>query len=136
MTKPDLSEVNYATQRPGPSERRESRRIRLRLETAVPVMVRSDDGVQWGLARNVSEGGMLIEMKTPAAIGTRVEIKLFGVQGSIDAPDAVLLHAEVRHHVAWNFAGPGVPTLTAIGVRFVAPREDYAALFAGKVGLG
>lgn len=100
----------------------------------MPVLVRGDVGLQWGLARNVSEGGMLIELKTPAPIGTRVEIKLFGVQGSIDAPDAVLLHAEVRHHVAWNFAGPGVPSLTAIGVRFVEPREDYAALFVGGAG--
>jgi hypothetical protein len=38
---------------------------------------------------------MLIELKTPAPIGTPVEIKLFGVQGSIDAPDAVVMHAEV-----------------------------------------
>ena len=62
MTKPELSgSATLATQRPAPSERRTSRRIRLRLETAVPVLVRGDVGLQWGLARNVSEGGMLIE---------------------------------------------------------------------------
>lgn len=136
MTKPELAgSATFATQRPAPSERRSCRRIRLKLETAVPVMVRGDVGVQWGLARNVSEGGMLIELKTPPPIGSLVEIKLFGVQGSIDAPDAVELHAEVRHHVAWNFSGPGVPVLTAVGVRFVEPREDYAKLFVPP-GLG
>ena len=132
MSKSEPAPASYATLRPAPSERRSCRRIRLHLDTAVPVLVRSDVGVQWGLARNVSEGGMLIEIKTPAPIGTPVEIKLFGVQGSIDAPDAVVMHAEVRHHVAWNFrGGPGRPSLTAIGVRFVEPREDVAALLVG-----
>jgi len=122
-----MSVTQYATGRPAPSERRRSRRIRIRLETAVPVTVRGDNGLQWGLARNVSEGGMLVEVKEPPPIGSRLEIKLFGVKGSLDAPDAALLRGEVRHHVSWNCADG--PRVAAIGVRFSEPHEEVEAMF-------
>ena len=86
----------------------------------MPVILRSEVGVQWALARNVSEGGMLIELETAPPIGSRVEIKLFGVPGSLDAPEHAWIGAEVRHHLAWNFEGQGrKPGLTAVAVRFV-----------------
>lgn len=129
MTK--ASTATYATLRPAPAERRSSRRIRLKLDTAVPVKVRSDVGVQWGLARNVSEGGMLIELRTPPPIGSTLQVELMGVRGSVDAPDPAVLDGEVRHHVAWNFAGPGTRSLTAIGVRFIEPQRDVEELFVG-----
>lgn len=118
----------YATERPG--DRRSSRRVRLDLETAVPVLVREMNGtLQWGLARNISEGGMLIELKQPPAIGAHVEIKIFGVNGSADAPDNVIVFAEVRHNLAWNFAGDETRAgLSAVGVRFCSPPEDQILL--------
>lgn len=119
-----------------PNDRRSGRRLRLELETAVPVLIRSDNGTQWGLARNVSSGGMLIELQEPPPIGAPVEIKLFGVQGSIDAPDAVVIRGEVRHNVAWNFHHPegarGRPGMSAIGVRFVAETPVEGVLVPGS----
>ena len=103
-------------------DRRHARRVRLELETAVPVLVRDQSGsLQWGLARNISEGGMLIELQTPPSIGARIQVKIFGIQGSADAPDAVFVHAEVRHNLAWNLGGERKTKLSAIGVRFAAP---------------
>ncbi|MFO0723776.1 MAG: PilZ domain-containing protein [Myxococcota bacterium] len=138
MTKTRESQTARTSELPASSDRRQSRRLRLELETAVPVLVRSTNGTQWGLARNVSEGGMLIELREPPPIGAEVEIKLFGVQGSIDAPDAVFVRGEVRHNVAWNFAqneaGPrNRPGMSGIGVRFCepapAPVETVPGLF-------
>jgi hypothetical protein len=105
---------------PPVAERRRSRRLRLELETAVPVIVREDGCVQWGLVRNLSDGGMLIELTEPPPIGAALQIQIPGVRGSIDAPDAVVLHGEVRHHVAWNFGGEG-RGMHAVGVRFSPP---------------
>jgi hypothetical protein len=105
------------------AERRRSNRVRLSLETAVPVHVRWDGLVQWGIARNISEGGMLIELRGLPSIGSRVEITFSGIDGSADAPDPATLHGEVRHHVVWNVRGAG---LSAIGIRFVATEAPLA----------
>ena len=100
-------------------DRRSERRIGLSLETAVPVVVRYGGLVQWGLARNVSEGGMLVEVREAPPIGSQVEIKLSGVEGSITAPEPAILRATVRHHVAWQFCDKGaIASMTGVGVRY------------------
>jgi hypothetical protein len=110
--------------RPADEERRRTKRLRLTLETAVPVLVRSGSLIQWGLARNVSEGGMLIELGELPQIGTLVEIKIAGVDGPGDLSAPTILHGEVRHHLAWNYAEPPQNAgLRAVGVRFVNPPE-------------
>lgn len=115
-------EENTSTS-PRPSlDRRRSHRIRLDFETAVPVILRSASGqLRWGVARNVSEGGMLIEMEDPPPIGEAIEVEIGGIRGSMDSPETVALVGEVRHHVAWNFKADGKrgkTRLSAIGVRF------------------
>ena len=76
------------------SDRRSSKRINLSLEVAVPVRVDSDHGPQRGLARNFSEGGMLLEVRDPPPIGTRVRVTIAGIRGSADAPEEVTLEGE------------------------------------------
>ena len=91
----------------------------LSLDTAVPVVVRHDGLVQWGLARNVSEGGMLVEVREAPPIGAAVEVKLSGVDGSVTAPEPAILRATVRHHVAWQFCEDGaISTMTGVGLRY------------------
>lgn len=107
--------------RPVSTERRRAQRLRLDLETAVPVLISERGCLQWGLARNVSEGGMLIEVSDPPPIGAMIEIQILGVRGSADAPEGVTLCGEVRHNVTWNFGGRDRARLNAIGVRFVSP---------------
>lgn len=106
-------------------DRRKGRRVPLELNTTVPVVVRDLGRVQWGIARNVSEGGMLVEVRDPPSIGAFVEIKLAGMQGTIAAPDAVYLTGEVRHQMAWAY-GPDGKTLSAVGIRFVDAPEPVA----------
>jgi c-di-GMP-binding flagellar brake protein YcgR len=109
-------------------DRRQDSRIRLSLEVAVPVVVRTDEHIEAGLARNISEGGMLIQLKELPPIGSRVEVTISGVKGSTDAPDAVTLEGEIRHHVAWQYRAKGqVKLMRGVGVRFLElPKEQDA----------
>ena len=112
---------------PSPDDRRRSRRIDLTLELAVPVRVFCDAGELRGLARNISEGGMLIELPEAPSIGARVEISFGGVRGSADAPSDVTLVGEVRHHLAWQFNRDGAAhTMRGVGVRFIDPEANTA----------
>jgi hypothetical protein len=105
-------------------ERRSSRRLSLNLDVAVPVLVRGPDGLLHGVARNISEGGMLIELAELPGIGARLEITIMGVAGSADAPDGVTLVGEVRHQLAWQHAVQGrARLLKGVGVRFLEPAE-------------
>ena len=98
------------------ADRRSSKRIALTLDVAVPVLIRGPDGVQRGLARNVSEGGMLIEMEELPALGHRLEITFAGITGSC----SVTLFGEVRHHVGWQHSSQGTTMMMrGIGVRFI-----------------
>jgi hypothetical protein len=100
-------------------DRRGQRRLNLDFETAVPVLVRSDDCMHWGLARNISEQGMLIQMQNPPSMGAAVDITLTGIRGSQHDSDGFELSGEVRHHLAWNYQSKGQKrSITAVGIRF------------------
>ena len=101
------------------TDRRRERRINLDFETAVPVLVRSEQSMHWGLARNISEQGMLIQMQNPPPMGASIDVTLSGIRGPQHDADAVELCGEVRHHLAWNYQSKGQKrSITAIGVRF------------------
>src|SRR3990167_3272410 len=112
--------LEAAEERREGADRRRARRLRVSLEIAVPVTVRSEHVIARGLARNISEGGMLIELRQLPPIGSEIEITIAGVGGSSDAPEAIRLLGEVRHHVAWQFAQDrSTKTLRGAGVRFL-----------------
>jgi hypothetical protein len=113
--RPELPDVETATE--AAPERRGDRRVRLSLDTAVPVQVRAhdDDGLRWGVARNISEGGILIELREPLALGTEVDVRLIGLGGAEEEIEP--LRGVVRHSVNWSH-GAG-PRLYAAGVQFV-----------------
>lgn len=107
------------------ADRRSGSRLSLSLEITVPVRVESELGVERGLARNISEGGMLIELESAPPIASRVKITIAGIHGSLDAPDALTLDGEVRHHLAWQYTRPsGTKSLRGVGIRFVEPVEE------------
>lgn len=92
----------------------------------MPVVVRGPDGVTRGMARNLSEGGMLLQLEELPPIGSRLEITLMGIHGSSDAPDSVTLKGEVRHHVCWQYkAKDERRTLRGVGVRFIEEVEAH-----------
>lgn len=101
----------------------------------MPVTVRTHSLVEQGLARNLSEGGMLIQLRELPPIGERLEITIHGVQGSADAPESVTLEGEVRHHLAWQYQARGQrKTMRGVGVRFVDP-DDREELWPSWVRL-
>lgn len=113
-------------------ERRRGKRISLALDVAVPVVVRGPDGVERGLARNISEGGMLIEMKELPAIGAELEVTFSGLVGAA----SVTLIGEVRHHVSWQHMARGTSrTMRGVGLRFIEGAESVECLPAIPVTL-
>jgi hypothetical protein len=125
----DIPSTNVPEERRTGRERRRDKRVRMNLEVAVPILVRGPDGLQRGLARNLSEGGMLIEMSELPAIGAQLEITITGIHGSTDAPDSVTLTGEVRHHVGWQHVVRGQRrTMRGVGVRFIEKPAEPEAL--------
>jgi hypothetical protein len=99
------------------------KRIHSRFDKVFPVMIGSElygDGV--AIARNVSAGGILVEMSYAPPLGTIVTVHFQNARGD-DLMDEIVARAEVKHHHYLNFAasGPGSETASAraIGMRFL-----------------
>ncbi len=115
------NDTSPAHDRRSGSDRRQNQRISLRLELAVPVLLKGDFGLTKGVARNISEGGILVEVRQSIPIGASIEIEIQGVRGSLDSPESLNLQGEVRHQVAWQHTQKQIRhTVRAIGIRFVA----------------
>jgi hypothetical protein len=102
-------------------------RMNMRFNKAFPVIVGSEVfGDSRGIARNISSGGMLVEMFDPLPLGSFVTVHF----RSPDSHGDVVAHAEVKHHYCFNFASDGEPSSTrGIGLRFVEFVEDSAHRF-------
>ena len=101
------------------SDRRCGNRMSLEVPLAVPVYVRSDLGAHRGVARNISEGGMLVELEETPPIGSQVEVTIGGI-GRLANEESFSWLAEVRHQVAWSFIGAaGRRHLRGVGLRFL-----------------
>lgn len=112
-----------------PADRRSNPRLRLDLPLAVPVHIRSDLGAHRGVARNISEGGMLVELEETPPIGSEVEVTIASLLGKREAQDTFTWRAEVRHQVAWSFIErAGHRQLRGVGLRFLC------AVSQGPVG--
>jgi hypothetical protein len=95
------------------SERRQGPR----LDKVFRVYLEGDQGCGLGIARNISEGGMFVETRSPQAIGSQVRITF-----PSDAGD-MLAVAEVRYvcHLLGRGRGPapGPLALRGMGLRFL-----------------
>ena len=67
------------------------RRTAARLDKVFPVFIDGDGGGALGVARNISEGGMFVETRTPEPIGAQVRITFPSGAGEMTAV------AEVRY---------------------------------------
>lgn len=98
-------------------DRRRGYRIQLELDTAFPVRLQTDLGSMRGVARNISEGGMLVEAQALPPIGSRVQVHFEAPGGGHD--HRMELEGDVRHHLIWSFkAERGREGLCAFGIRF------------------
>jgi hypothetical protein len=92
------------------------KRRTLRLDKAFPVAVSSPEfGVCQGIARNISTGGMFIEICDPLPLGCAIRVH-FSMPG---APGEIVARAEVRGHYFLNFNDErGERAVTGMGVKF------------------
>ena len=117
---PDLSHV-LDDSRPMPSVPVTSieKRIHTRFDKAFVVVIGSElYGDAVAIARNVSAGGILVEMSYAPPLGTVVTVHFQYARDQ--CVDELVARAVVKHHHYLNFSGRGDQAATrAIGMRFL-----------------
>ncbi len=98
------------------------RRFGTRLDKVFRVYLEGEHGMGLGIARNISEGGMFVETRSPQPIGSQVRITFPAESGEMSAV------AEVRYvcHLLGRTPVPdrGPLTLRGMGVRFLYFEAD------------
>ena len=103
------------------------RRINTRFDKVFPVVIGSEIyGDSPAVARNISQGGMMVEMVDPLPLGAAVTVH-FCFPGS-DAE--ITARAEVKHQYCFNYSvGDDPSRARGIGLRFTAFIEDTEEAF-------
>ena len=114
-----------------PTAARAEKRIHTRFDKAFLVVIGSElYGDSVAIARNVSAGGILVEMTYAPPLGTVVTVH-FQYARDDDQLDEIVARAEVKHHHYLNFTGRNdAASSRAIGLRFLDfldPNEPIAA---------
>ncbi len=96
------------------------KRVHMRFDKAFLVVIGSElYGEAVAIARNVSAGGILVEMSYAPPLGTVVNVHFQHARGD-DLVDEIVARAEVKHHHYLNFSGSGEAAASrAIGLRFL-----------------
>lgn len=105
---------------PTGSATRAEQRIHIRFDKLFPVLIGSDlFGDAVGVARNISSGGMLVEMAQPLPLGAIVTVH-FQTPREDGSIDELIARAEVKHHHILNFGRAGeAGAARAMGLRFL-----------------
>jgi hypothetical protein len=103
------------------------KRIHTRFDKAFLVVIGSElYGDTVAVARNISAGGILVEMTYAPPLGTVVTVHFQHARDD-DQLDELVVRAEVKHHHYLNFTGGNdAASARAIGLRFlefIAPDE-------------
>src|SRR5687767_8858432 len=105
----------------GGADRRVDKRIHTRFDKAFLVVIGSElYGDSFAIARNISAGGLLVEMSYAPPLGTIVTVHFQHVREG-DVLDEIVARAEVKHHHYLNFTGGNedAASARAIGLRFI-----------------
>lgn len=97
------------------------KRIHTRFDKAFLVVVGSElYGDSTAIARNISTGGILVEMSYAPPLGTVVTVHFQHARPD-DLLDEIVVRAEVKHHHYLNFGqiGETATSTRAIGLRFL-----------------
>ena len=117
-----LDDDNQRVRRPPiPAIVATEKRIHTRFDKAFLVMIGSElYGDAMAIARNVSTGGILVEMSYAPPLGTVVTVHFQNARGD-DLMDEIVVRAEVKHHHYLNFGaiGESATSTRAIGLRFL-----------------
>jgi len=92
----------------------------MRFDKAFVVVIGSElYGETVAIARNVSAGGILVEMSYAPPLGTVVTVHFQHLRDN-DLIDEIVARAEVKHHHYLNFSGGDESAASrAIGLRFL-----------------
>jgi hypothetical protein len=95
-----------------------NKRAALRFEKVFPVILSTDEfGECNAMARNISAGGILIEMPDPMPLGTEVRVHFM----MPDSQATIIARGEVKNHYFLNFNDAnGQRSLTGMAIRFTA----------------
>ena len=102
------------------------KRLHTRFDKAFLVVIGSEVyGDTFAVARNLSGGGILVEMPYAPPLGTVVTVHFQYVREVADPKDdaeidEIVARAEVKHHHYLNFSGDGeAARARAVGMRFI-----------------
>lgn len=108
---------------PSGTPTRVEKRRSMRFDKAFAVALRSESfGEISAIARNVSTGGMMVEVREPLPLGTQVQV-FFSLP---DSHARVSARGEVKNHYFLNFSDGkgGVRALMGMGLRFSSFESD------------
>jgi hypothetical protein len=117
-----------------------NKRQSLRFDKVFPVLISSDQfGECNAMARNISAGGILLELQEPLPLGTRVRVH-FSMNGvvrteEVQSGPSIVARGEVKNHYFLNFCDDSGPrSMTGMAVRFTEFETESRDLFAQTVG--
>ncbi len=109
-----------------------NKRAAYRFEKVFPVILSTEEfGEVNAMARNISAGGILIEIPDPMPLGTAVRVHFF----MPDSQATIIARGEVKNHYFLNFNDPqggGQRSLTGMAIKF----SEFEAEAAEMLGLG
>jgi hypothetical protein len=107
-------------------------RLDLRFDKVFTVHIESElFGDQVGVARNLSAGGMFVELADPPPLGAVIDVRFPGPDGST----SLAFRGEVKHHFCWNYQRGDEPAQArGIGLRFTEFVEEVDALYRDSFG--
>lgn len=107
-----------------------NKRQALRFEKVFPVILSTEAfGECNAMARNISAGGILVEISEPMPLGTEVRVHFW----MPDSQASIVARGEVKNHYFLNFAdGSGTRSLTGMAIRFT----EFEAESQEMLGLG
>lgn len=103
-----------------------NRRQAERLDKAFPVFVSGNHGVSFGVARNISTGGMYVETHDTEPIGSRLLVTFAWPGSSAE----MSVEAEVRYERVVSYEeGEVLRRVRGLGLEFLRflPRDDFEA---------
>jgi len=108
------------------------KRISMRFDKVFPVVIRSElHGETRAIARNVSEGGMLVEMIDPLPLGAAVTVHFTISESACE----FVAEAEVKHQYCYNYSIEDEPSRArGIGLRFTSFSEQSESSLSQLLG--
>jgi hypothetical protein len=107
-----------------------NKRHALRFEKVFPVILSSETFGEFNvMARNISSGGILLEMSDPLPLGSEVRVHF----AMPDSQASIVARGEVKNHYFLNFSDDGrARSLSGMAVRFTEFERESGEI----LGLG